>query len=312
MNGTVAEVGRVAQAEGIDCHFSHGGTVRLARTPVQLHRARAEADEDAAFDHVDGVELLPAEQARAAVGATDVLGGTFVPHCARIHPARLARGLAAAVERRGARIAEQTRATSIAPGRVVTDRGTVRAPLVVRATEAWTATLPGTTRDLIPVYSLMVATEPLPASFWDGAGLAKGETFSDFRNLIVYGQRTADGRLAFGGRGAPYHLGSRIEPDFDRDRRVFSGLREAVTELFPGLAGHAFTHAWGGPLGITRDWHAGVGLDEPGRPYPGRPVAAARLRPGAAALGGPPQPALGARTAALDRGQRRADRDDPC
>jgi len=261
MNGTVAEVGRVAQAEGIDCHFSHGGTVRLARTPVQLHRARAEADEDAAFDHVDGVELLPAEQARAAVGATDVLGGTFVPHCARIHPARLARGLAAAVERRGARIAEQTRATSIAPGRVVTDRGTVRAPLVVRATEAWTATLPGTTRDLIPVYSLMVATEPLPASFWDGAGLAKGETFSDFRNLIVYGQRTADGRLAFGGRGAPYHLGSRIEPDFDRDRRVFSGLREAVTELFPGLAGHAFTHAWGGPLGITRDWHAGVGLD---------------------------------------------------
>jgi glycine/D-amino acid oxidase-like deaminating enzyme len=261
MNDTVAEVGRVAEAEGIDCHFRQGGTVVLARTPVQLRRARAEADEDGRFDRVDGVELLSPERARSLVGAADVLGGTFSPHCARIHPARLARGLAAAVERRGARVLEQTRATSIGPGRVLTDRGTVRAPLVVRATEAWTATMPGSTRDLIPVYSLMVATEPLPPAFWAQAGLASGETFADHRHLIIYGQRTADDRLAFGGRGAPYHLGSRIEPDFDRDRRVFAGLREAVLGLFPGLGGHAFTHAWGGPLGIARDWHAGVGLD---------------------------------------------------
>jgi glycine/D-amino acid oxidase-like deaminating enzyme len=144
---------------------------------------------------------------------------------------------------------------------VLTDHGTVRARHVVRATEAWTATLPGSERAVVPVYSLIVATEPLPADVWSSAGLAAGQTFSDFRNLIVYGQRTADDRLVFGGRGAPYHFGSRIDPAFDREPSVFSGLRRAVLELFPAVRGHAFTHAWGGPLGIARDWRASVGLD---------------------------------------------------
>jgi glycine/D-amino acid oxidase-like deaminating enzyme len=111
----------------------------------------------------------------------------------------------------------------------------------------------------VPVYSLIVATRPLPASFWDEAGLG-GQTFSDHRHLVVYGQRTADDRLVFGGRGAPYHFRSRIHPSFDRDERVFAGLRAAVTELFPALRPDDFTHAWGGPLGIPRDWHAAVGL----------------------------------------------------
>ncbi|HEX2811026.1 MAG TPA: FAD-binding oxidoreductase, partial [Kineosporiaceae bacterium] len=168
MNGCVDEVGRVVATEGIDCHWAHGGTVRLARTPVQLRRARAEADEDATFDHVDEVELLDAVAARRRVRATDVLGGTYSPHCARIQPARLVRGLAAAVERRGGRILEQTRVLRIegagpaSPGpRVLTDRGTIEARHVVRATEAWTATLPGSARNVVPVYSLMIATEPL-------------------------------------------------------------------------------------------------------------------------------------------------------
>jgi len=267
MNTTVAEVGRVAAAEGIDCHWAHGGTVVLARTPTHLARAQADVAEDSAFDGVDEVRLLSAEQARDRVGATSVLGGTYTPNCARVHPARLVRGLAAAVERRGGRILEQTRARRIEPGgggraaRVVTERGTVSARHVIRATEAWTSHLPGSERDVIPVYSMMIATEPLPASFWDSAGLARGETFGDYRHLIIYGQRTADDRFAFGGRGAPYHRGSRIEPQFDRDPHVFTKLRATLIELFPAVADHTFTHAWGGPLGITRDWHASVGLD---------------------------------------------------
>jgi glycine/D-amino acid oxidase-like deaminating enzyme len=267
MNATVPEVGRVAAAEGIACDFRTGGAVRVARTPVQLRRARREAAEDAAFGGVDGVVLLDAEEARAHVGATDVLGGTFTPHCARIQPAALVRGLARAVERRGAVVVERTPALRIDPARpgrrprVVTTGGVVTAGHVVRATEAWTATLPGLGRQVVPVYSLMVATEPLPAAFWAGAGLARGQVFADHRNLIVYGQRTADDRLVFGGRGAPYHFGSRIEAAYDREPAVFAGLRSAVTELFPGLRGHAFTHAWGGPLGIARDWRASVGLD---------------------------------------------------
>jgi len=150
---------------------------------------------------------------------------------------------------------------------VATEHGVVTARRVIRATEAWTSSLPGSERDVVPVYSLMVATEPLPASFWQGTagsrggGLAAGETFTDARHLLIYGQRTADDRLAFGGRGAPYHYGSRIEPAFDRSEAVFAALRSSLIELFPALSGHAFTHGWGGPLGIARDWHASVGLD---------------------------------------------------
>jgi glycine/D-amino acid oxidase-like deaminating enzyme len=65
----------------------------------------------------------------------------------------------------------------------------------------------------------------------------------------------------FGGRGAPYHLGSRVEPRFDRDQRVFAALHATLTGMFPVLRGARFTHAWGGPLGIARDWCASVGLD---------------------------------------------------
>ena len=261
MNDTVVEVGRIADAERIDCHYLAGGTVRLARTQAQLARSRTQVRRDAEFGHVDGLTLLSAGEATARVGATGVHGAVYVPHCARIHPARLVRGLALAVERRGGRIAEQTSAVSVAAGTVVTDRGTVRARHVIRATEAWTATLRGSERDVVPVYSLMIATEPLPDAFWSRAGLAAGETFNDQRHLIIYGQRTADGRFAFGGRGAPYHFGSRIDPTSDWVPAVFSALRRTLLHLFPDLAGHRFTHAWGGPLGVPRDWHASVGLD---------------------------------------------------
>ena len=137
----------------------------------------------------------------------------------------------------------------------------MRAEVVVRALEGWTASIPGQERALLPVYSLMIATEPLPDTFWAAAGLASRQTFSDHRHLIIYGQRTADGRLAFGGRGAPYHYGSAVQPSYDRAPQVHRSLRAALIELFPGLRDAAITHAWGGPLGVPRDWFPSVGFD---------------------------------------------------
>jgi glycine/D-amino acid oxidase-like deaminating enzyme len=107
----------------------------------------------------------------------------------------------------------------------------------------------------------MVATEPIPEEIWAQIGLVTRPTFSDMRHMITYGQRTVDGRLAFGGRGAPYHYASRTEPSFDRDSGVFGWLHEQLTQMLPVLSGVEFTHAWGGPLGIARDWWASVGLD---------------------------------------------------
>jgi len=259
MRATVREVGEVTRAEGIDCDFRRGGTLAMARSAPQLTRARSDAEHARGWG--DEVELLDTEAARARLAGDGVVGATFTPDCARVQPVRLVRGLAAVVEGRGVRIAERTRALALEPGRVRTDRGTVRARHVVRATEAWTATLPGTRRAVVPVYSLMVATEPLAPEVWAAIGLRHGETFTDHRHLIVYGQRTADDRLAFGGRGAPYHWGSAIDPSFDHEPAVFAALERTLLELFPVLRGTRVTHRWGGPLGIARDWHAGVGLD---------------------------------------------------
>jgi glycine/D-amino acid oxidase-like deaminating enzyme len=264
MIATVAEVGRVAAAEGIEAGHVRGGTVHLARSPAQVARLRAEIGADARLGGVDELSWLTAAEARENVGAAGVLGAMFTPHCARVQPARLVRGLARVVEALGGVIAEGTRVTAISPGPgpvAVTDRGRVRARHLIRATEAWTATMPGTRRRLIPVYSLMVATRPLPQRFWAEAGLARGQTFTDARHLVVYGQRTADDRLAFGGRGAPYHYGSTIRPGFDRSPAVFGALRATLRGLFPALRDDDVTHGWGGPLGVPRDWHASVGLD---------------------------------------------------
>jgi glycine/D-amino acid oxidase-like deaminating enzyme len=260
MRDSVAEVVRVAEAEGIDADIAVGGTVVLARSAPQLARAQAEASE--AGEYGIDVGLLDAAAARRRLNATSVLGATFTPHCAAIHPGKLVRGLAEAVERRGARIYEGTRARAIEPHQITTDQGVVNADIVVRATEGYTARLPKLRRAIAPVYSLMIATEPLPDSVWADIGLADRETFSDHRHLIIYGQRTADGRFAFGGRGAPYHFGSRVAPSFDQVPRVFDALQATLVELFPRLREVAITHRWGGPLGVARDWHASVGLDQ--------------------------------------------------
>jgi glycine/D-amino acid oxidase-like deaminating enzyme len=262
MQASVDEIGQVVADEGIDCGFTKGGTVVAARTPLQLDRARAEVTEARRWGFgEDDLALLDAGQARARLAADGVLGATFTPHCAAIHPARLVRGLARAVERLGVTVHERTPVTRIDPGVASTPHGRVRAEVVVRATEGFTAQLPGQRRTVAPVYSLMVATEPLPPEVWDQIGLAGRETFADHRHLIIYGQRTADDRLAFGGRGAPYHFGSRIRPEQDRDPKVFAALHQVLVDLLPAVRGAAFTHSWGGPLGIARDWCASVGLD---------------------------------------------------
>ena len=262
MQGAVGEIGRVAAAEGIDCDWALGGTIVLARSAPQLQRARAEVAGTHSFGFgADDVEMLDAGAARAHVNATDVVGGLYTRHCAAIHPRKLVRGLADVVTARGAAVYEDTRVDAIETGRVRTGGASVEADVIVRATEGYTTGLPGHERDLVPVYSLMIATEPLSAAIWEQIGLARRETFADERHLIVYGQRTADGRLVFGGRGAPYHFGSRIDPAYDRVPSVFAGLRQSLIELFPVLADTRITHAWGGPLGVARDWHASVGLD---------------------------------------------------
>ncbi len=319
---TVDEVGRVVADEGIDCGFAKGGVIRLARTGEQLRRQHEEAELFESCGFGGDVDVLDAPSATERLGATDVLGALAYGPGARVQPARLAVGLAAAVERLGGRIVEHTAVIALQPtgggrgrkvdagrsagagrsadagrsgdagrsagvggagaARVVTDRGVVTAGVVVRATEAYTRDLAGHRRTLVPLYSLMIATEPLSAGVWGEIGLQHRETFCDDRRTVIYGQRTMDDRIAFGGRGARYLFGSRIDPAMERRCETHGQIEQILRGMFPVLRDVDITHRWGGVLGVPRDWRASVGFDRASGlaragGYVGEGVAAANL-----------------------------------
>jgi glycine/D-amino acid oxidase-like deaminating enzyme len=262
-NESVDEVGRVLTDEGIDGHFAKGGYLRVATSPLQWQRLNDELVGSREWGQTEeDLVLLDRAAATARIHADGVFGGLYTPHCAAIHPARSVRGLAAAVEKRNVTIYEGTAATEIHPGTVITDRGTVHADVVVRALEGYTASLPQYRRDLVPIYSLMIATEPISDDVWRQIGWSDRETFNDDRRFLIYAQRTADGRIAMGGRGAPYHWGSRIDPAFEHPRGVHAALQRSLVQLFPALADVAVTHRWGGVLGVPRDWFPSVRFDQ--------------------------------------------------
>jgi glycine/D-amino acid oxidase-like deaminating enzyme len=261
MYATLDAIEAVIRHEQIDCDWARGGTLNVAALPVHVERLQHELNQLRAYGFgEDDHRWLDATEARERIGFPRVLGALYTPHTAAIHPTKLVHGLAAAAERAGVTIYEHSPAVALAPRQVQTEHGSMRAEFVVRATEAFTPSLPGLQRAIAPVYSLMIATEPLPAGFWATAGLRERETFTDARLLVIYGQRTADDRLAFGGRGAPYHFGSRVQPAFDQNRRVFNALEQTLRSLFPNLRAK-ITHRWGGAVGVPRDWYPSVGLD---------------------------------------------------
>jgi glycine/D-amino acid oxidase-like deaminating enzyme len=262
MFDTVTEVGRVLEHDGIDAHYRRGGTLIAATTPAQFVRLRTSVDHERSWGISEhDYRWLDAAQARRRVDVAGCLGAVFTPHCAAVHPGRLVRGLARRVEDLGVRVYERSPVQSIEPGAVRTPHARLRAEVVIRATEGYTTSLPRQRRTLLPLYSLMIATEPLERGFWDQVGWSRGETFADGRHLIIYALRTRDDRIAIGGRGAPYHFGSRIQDGFDHSGKVFSGLRSVLETLFPSLGPVAITHQWGGPIGVPRDWYSSVGYD---------------------------------------------------
>ncbi|MFF2371304.1 NAD(P)/FAD-dependent oxidoreductase [Agromyces sp. NPDC058110] len=257
LNETVDEVIAVAAAEGIDADIHKGGEFEVALNAAQLGRLRASAESERSWPATD-VEVLDARAAAERINVEGVLGGVWYPHCARIHPAKLALGLASAVERLGVQIYEGTTVTEIVAGEARTDHGTVRAAHVLRATEGFTPDLRGEHRTWLPMNSSLIVTEPLDAAFWEHVGWNGRETLGDFAHVYMYAQRTADDRIAFGGRGVPYRYGSRVDQDGATQPRTIESLTALLTRFFPAAAGAAIDHAWSGVLGVPRDWAATV------------------------------------------------------
>jgi glycine/D-amino acid oxidase-like deaminating enzyme len=284
----VREVGRVAQEEAFDIGWRRGGELIVARGPHETPALAAEHDELARFGFGDGYSLLDAAALAERVNIAGATGALFTPDAATIQPAKLARGLARAVERRGVSIHEGTEVTAFRPRRagrgpsLVTPRGELTADTIVLAGEAYLTRLARLHRALIPVWSLIVLTEPLPEHVWAQIGWRQHEVIGSPRQTVVYLSRTEDGRLLFGGRGAPYRFGSPIRDEYDRHEPTHAMLRELACQWFPVLRDFRFTHAWGGPLGMPRDWHPTIAYDAKSgiasaRGYVGHGVSTANL-----------------------------------
>ncbi|MFC3060813.1 NAD(P)/FAD-dependent oxidoreductase [Paenirhodobacter populi] len=258
----VAEVVRVTREEGIDADIVETDCLTYACTPAQWERAQA--DYAAALDWqvpLSRIELIGAEEATARIRIPGTKGALVLHGVARVQPAKLVRGLAEVVERMGARICEQTTVTEIAKGRVITDRGVVSAPRIIRATEGFTATLPGSRRDLIPLNSALIVTEPLPDALWEDIGWQGRELLSDYSHAYCYAQRTREGRIAMGGRGVPYRFGSGIDDRGRTQAATIAQLKEILARMLPQTRGLRLDHAWCGVLGVPRDWCVTAGLD---------------------------------------------------
>jgi glycine/D-amino acid oxidase-like deaminating enzyme len=246
LRGTVDEVIGVAAREGIEADIVRSGVLMVARSAAQAQRLDGE---------------LTAAQVTDRIRVAGAVSGHYDPDCARVHPARLVAGVARVVRERGVRIHEGTRALAIEPGAVRTERGTVRAPVVLRCLEGFTAGLAGHRRDWLPMNSAIVVTEPLSAERWADIGWSGEELLGDEAHAYCYAQRTADGRIAMGGRGVPYRFGSRTDVDGRTQEATVESLRTTLTTLFPSLAGVGLDHAWCGVLGVPRDWSASVSFD---------------------------------------------------
>ncbi|MER7539550.1 FAD-dependent oxidoreductase [Streptomyces sp. NPDC097704] len=260
MNATVAEVLDVCETEKIDADQHRGGVLEVALSPAQLARLKAFHAAELAFGETDR-ELYGARETAGRIRVAGAVGSSWTPHGARLHPVKLVQGLAAAVEALGVTIHESTPVTEIKPKHAITPYGTVRAPYVLRCTEGFTASLTGQRRTWLPMNSSMIATEPLTDAQWESIGWEGRETLGDMAHAYMYAQRTADGRIALGGRGVPYRFGSKTDNDGRTQPQTVDALREILVRFFPQLAGVRIDHAWSGVLGVPRDWCATVTLD---------------------------------------------------
>ncbi|MEU2629878.1 FAD-binding oxidoreductase [Kitasatospora sp. NPDC007106] len=262
MFATVDEVVAVAAEEGIEADVRKDGELHVAVGAVQEQRMLAHLPElrEEGWGEEDMLRLGPGELADR-VRVAGARGALWTPHCARIHPARLVRGLAATVERLGVTVHEGTEVLDIRPGAAVCRGGTVRARHVLRATEGFTAGLRGQRRTWVPMNSSMIVTAPLDRAVRDEIGWHGAEVLGDGAHAYCYAQRTADDRIAIGGRGVPYRFGSHVDSRGETHASTQRQLAELLGRLFPAAAGAPIDHAWSGVLGVPRDWCATVQYD---------------------------------------------------
>jgi len=256
---SVVEIGEFCSEHGIDAEYELNGFAALAVNDGQLWRLERdlEAAQRIGADH--DFSFFEGDEARAVIGSPIVRGLLKEGRGAMLNPHKLVRGLARTVEEMGVRIFERSPATEVAGGRVETELGAVEAPRVVVATNAYQHEFPQFKDKVVPLWSYAMATQPLSDEQRDRISWPGREGFEDKRNFITIGRWTADGRILWGGRLAPYFYGNGMDLRHMSNERVFGELRDAWGEFFPMWSDVRFTHAYGGCVAITASFLPYVG-----------------------------------------------------
>jgi glycine/D-amino acid oxidase-like deaminating enzyme len=269
---SVDAIGQACAEHGIDCEYVKGGLMVVATNAGQERRVDADLAAAEALG-LEGFVPLTGDQCRERVNSPTYVRGYWEEACAVLHPAKLARGLAAVLRGMGVRLHEHTPIRSVereGDDVVVRGEGTeVRAPQAVLATNAWAAELPAFRRKVVPLYTYVLLTEPLTDAQWREVGWANREGVEDKRNFVHYYRATADGRILWGGGDGLIYRDMRIRPALDRSALVRPQLEATFRETFPQLAQVKIAYHWGGPVGITAPFVPYFGSLEGGRVHYG-------------------------------------------
>lgn len=252
--GIIDEVAKVSSRERIDCDLQRGGSIyAAARYPEQI----AFMQDFLKHQHSLGLgeedyRWLNRKELEQQIRIRNGYGGVYSPHCGVINPAKLARGLARSVEGKGVQIFEQSPVINVENRCLKTAQGSIKANVIVPATEGFSAELMNIKQYVLPVQSLIIATEPLNSAQWAEIGMEQRPAFSDAGRLTTYGQRSADGRMIFGARGG-YIFGGKVRHQFNLQDPEFRFHEQLLRDLFPSLQKTKITHGWGGTLGMARN-----------------------------------------------------------
>ena len=250
---SIDEIGQIAKSNNWQIEYAKGGSLVFATNNAQLNRISQDLDNEHNF--------LNTVEAKQLLNVNNIKGGLFTPHCAALNPFKLTRALAKYLEDKGVEIFENSKVDQISDKKILVNGFEIDCHISIRATEAFTAGK-WMKNQQIPIYSLMVATEPLTSEQLIQVGNLQRATFQEACHLITYAQITGDNRLAIGGRGVRYKLFSRLSERSEVDNRMHSALERRALRWFPQLEGIKFQYRWGGPVALTRRWQSYLNFDQ--------------------------------------------------
>ncbi len=230
----------------LNCDPVQNGWVQGAANKRQLQTQLAMADEYS--EHGCDLEILDAQSLTNRTGAQRYLGGLCCHNAGSLHPLSYTRELARVAMNKGARVFTESKITGIDNPQsgqwlLATHAGQVSCKQVLLCTNGYTDRLvKGLSKKLVPVRSVLVATEPLSEKLRSEV-LPNQITFVDKRRLILYFRYDRDGRLCVGDHGPM------------RDRfclEDFDAVKHRAVDVFPQLADTRWDYHWGGRIAMTK------------------------------------------------------------